>query len=243
MVEPRLLGQRRGQRAGVDRRERFEHERAVTPFGPALEQLETAEAEQDHRPRGPAVEVVDQVEERAGRPVDVLEDQDDRRSPRERLEQAAKRPETLAAVERRRVAQALGDPLRVCLICERGLEVARLAEDLEQREQRHPLAVGDRPPGEHLGAAAHTSRELLDEPRLPDARLADHDQPARGLGGDRVVEPSFEPLELRGATDEGQLEMARERLRGGIEPKHAKRAGLVRNDVDRCRDEGEGVGR
>ena len=86
-----------------------------------------------------AVQVVDEVEERSGPPVDVLEDHDDRLLARERLEQPAKGPEAFAAVERGRIAQPLRDPTRVLLPREHRVEIAHPTHDLEEREQRNAL--------------------------------------------------------------------------------------------------------
>ena len=111
--EQRLLGLRRQNRAleqlgdeprGLVVRERREREGegvrlASTPSGPTLEELRPCAANDEQRNAGrPVHEVVDEVEKRLVRPVQVLDDQDQRALFRERFEKRPPRGERLAAL-------------------------------------------------------------------------------------------------------------------------------------------------
>ena len=121
-VELRGTEQVRQHRVHLLDRERFERERMgvgapVGPPRPLLEQLRPREAE-DHqrRPVAPADEVLDEIEQRRLRPVNVLEHKDERPRAREILEEAAERPERLlrarARAETEHACRALADERR-----------------------------------------------------------------------------------------------------------------------------------
>ena len=85
--------------------ERVEHDprraRARSPVGARLEELGPSRADdQDRRLVDRLQEVVDELEERRLRPVDVLDDEDDGPVGREVLEEPAHRPEQLLDRER-----------------------------------------------------------------------------------------------------------------------------------------------
>jgi hypothetical protein len=209
--EQRLLGLRRQDRAleqlgdeprGLVVRERREREGegvrlASTPSGPTLEQLRPCAANDEQRNAGrPVDDVVDEVEKRLVRPVQVLDDQDERALFRERLEKRPPRGERLAALtggdvllgtESHERTKVRTHPLVRSddreLLFSRGGRV-RLQDpglrlhDLAESPERDPFAVREAaplPPEEDLRVAVHDLGELEDEPRLPDSGDA-HDR-------------------------------------------------------------------
>ena len=104
---------------------RLESKRArIRPFAEPvrslLEELRAGDAdEEDRRFPGPLREVLDQVEERGLRPVNVLEEDDQRTAAGQRREESPRRPEDLLALDRGlraadRLQEGLGERLRLC---------------------------------------------------------------------------------------------------------------------------------
>ena len=126
-------------------------------------------------------DVLQQVEEGRLGPVDVIEQDDERRLRREDLEQAAHRPERLLDVaparavlaEPDRVRDAFGDLGAVLGVRDeraqlgaRGVRRVRLVDrrglldQLGDRPERDALAVGQAPGRKHTGAIADARDEL-----------------------------------------------------------------------------------
>ena len=163
---------------------------AAAPCRPVVEQLRPRQAEQqDRRVAGPVRDVLDQVEERRLGPVDVVEHDDQRprvaRAPRERRTAqnvssvgAPPRPPRSSCGERAHDARrrlAVGERAR-----RSSLDLARARRSRRgppprftisrDRPERDALAVGEAPAAEHRGSPWTPAEELLDEPRLADAR-------------------------------------------------------------------------
>ncbi len=121
------------------------------PRGVLVEQLGSSEAEeQDGRVAGPCGEMVDQVEERRRRPVDVLDDEHERPLPGPLLERLADRKEDLLRRGR--------------LQCSRELLLrSRRGEDLAQRPVRDALTIREAPSGEDVGLPLERRRDLVSE--------------------------------------------------------------------------------
>ena len=121
-------------------------------------------------------EVLDEVEERRLRPVDVVEDDDEGPRRSHRLEQPADAPGDLLGRDGRvrrseRGLDAHRGELGVARAPERGADVSNLGCELLERPVRDPLAVGKAPPDEH--ARLRAPEQLPREARLPDAGGAD----------------------------------------------------------------------
>ena len=154
-------------------------------------------------PRTASSEVIDQLQERRCRDMDVVDDGDKRPAAGDRLEQLADPPEQLRPRELRggqsdrcgdpvghgeRVVRVAGDaPGDACDLVERLLEgilvvdAGGAPDDLGERPERDTVAVGQAAAAQHLApfpgrGAAH---ELADQARLADARLADDRQQLR----------------------------------------------------------------
>ena len=117
----------------VPLRQRLEQDRrgvrlAAAPHGPCVEQLRARDAEQEDRPVArPVRDVLDDVEERLLRPLEIVEDDDERLLRGGALEQAAERELRLG----RRRAE---DRVRVG---------AELKNDLDERPVGDAFAVGE----------------------------------------------------------------------------------------------------
>ena len=169
----------------------------LRPVGVPLGDLMPRGAEHEQRRRLDRFEeVVQEVEERRLGKVEVVDQHDDRLLRGDRLEEPAAAPHQLrdrelrgAQVHRRR--DALHDPLpfvgqrrateeqvdpprrdpRVVV----ARDASRLAHDLAERPEGDALAVRQAPAPDQPGLLAGARRELTDEPRLADARVA-HDR-------------------------------------------------------------------
>ncbi|MDQ2910903.1 MAG: hypothetical protein M3R39_07815, partial [Actinomycetota bacterium] len=121
----------------------------------------------------PAGEVLEQVEQRRGGPVDVFDHHDEWLLARSLFEQAAHGPEQLAArsggVCRPDCAQhALSDELSIFGVGEQlsnAVVAAKCADDLHQRPERDPVAVGKAAPADRARLLAHAATELGGESR------------------------------------------------------------------------------
>jgi hypothetical protein len=162
--------------------------------------------------------VLHEVEQHGLGPVDVLEDDEDRPRACERLEQSPHRPEELL---RRRAAaplehaEALDDKGSVGLVLHRvrnSLLAAETLDELGQRPERDPVAVGEAAARGHRRVRTHLGDELRDEPRLADSGRADHgDEPA--LAAIRACrELVAEHRELVTPADERRVPTAGERV-------------------------------
>ena len=228
--------------------QRLEQERrrvrlAAAPAGAEVEELGSRHREQEQRDAvDPLGEVVDEVEQRRFRPLQVVEDDDDRTVERELLEEASDRPEQL--LDRRRLG---GDPERLGQLGEDRLgivdageaiaqpveDVGRLgllvepdrgAQELRDRVPGDALAVRQAAAAQDLGVRARPGEELVDEPALADAgRAEDGDEDAAFLD-DGPLEGGAQDARARGRGRSSG------RRRGGGSP---RRPGRRRRGVGR----------
>ena len=184
----------------------------------------TGEREEQDRPLPELDEVLDEVEERGGRPVQVLEHEDDRTAARKRFEQAADRPGGLVdggrlrclaqrgghAEGRRLAVRVVGEHLRGPVADRaRGDRLQRVA----QRRVRGGVAVGRRAADETGRRSGQPVGDLAGEARLADARRAEHGHEPRPPVAGRPPEGRHDLVELVLAPDERRLESADDGLR------------------------------
>src|SRR6266545_2598428 len=236
----RRVGEAYQQHGDLLRGERLEHDQkarrsGAAPGRPGLSELAARSAEDEDGGLGPLAEVLDQVEECRLRPVDVVEDEDDRPVSGDRLDEAADSPEGLARCCRSfGQSDQLGDPLRdllgVVLLGKQLGDSRRrrfgrdLPDDLGQREVRGTLAVRDTATDEHAPFVADSGQELPHESRLADARLADDSDDAAMPVVARTLVGTQQALELLLATNQRRVEPARVRRRAGHERLQTPRA-------------------
>ena len=211
----------RRQRIQLDHESR---RRRATPAGPRLEQVAARDAQDQHRRVDPLAEVLDEIEQRRLRPVDVVERDDQRPLPRDRLEQAANRPERLARRGRSFCpADDLGDTLRDLLRVFRAGEQRRdprhrrfgcgLLDDLGDREIRGAGAVRHTTADEDARLALGRLDELAREPRLADSRFAEDGDDAATIVLARALECGPKPAQLPLTAHERRIETALDRGR------------------------------
>ena len=176
------------------------------------------------------VQVLDQVEERRLRPVDVLEDEDDRALAGKGLEEPSRPPHELAHRELRiREPHGGGDSVGDLAVasCRLGDFSTRdlgriligdrrgLADRLSEWPEGDAAAVGKAAAAKDECRAGHGGRELADQARLADPGLAeDRDQPASTLG-DGLVERRSEEALLALAAHQRQVGTASGRVAFG----------------------------
>ena len=218
-----LLGQRVDELLGLGERQRAELDRdrtasAATPRRSRLEQLRAGEAHDQHRGVvDPVGEVLDEVEQRLLRPVDVLEAEHERLGLGEVRRPLVRRPGDLlpASLPGHGVehpggeAEQIGDRVgraRLLQLLEGllGRVVGRDAggdlHHLGEREVREPLAERERAAGEDR-RALETCEELVGEAALADPRLAvDRHELGAAVAHDSGVRVA-EELELLLAAD------------------------------------------
>ena len=104
-------------------------------------------------------------------------------------EQVGEQCEHLPVALPRRLQVSL-EPLQACA-CVVGIgEIQRILERRDHRVQRAVLVIGRAlQPGEVGGAGADLRAQLLDEPRLPDTRLADDQLDVASTPGDARPSP------------------------------------------------------
>src|SRR5262249_37031997 len=177
--------------------QRFEHEPGrgtrAAPAGLAIEEVGPSRTEQEHWPLDALDEVLDEPEERFLGPVDVVDLDDQRRRPAERLEQLARAPvdlverellvgeadrrgDAVADVGRRRNERLeLREPgrRRVGVV-----DTGRVAYELDERPEGDAAAVREAAAAEHARLAPVNFEELACQAGLPDAWLADHGREA-----------------------------------------------------------------
>ena len=204
-----------GQRLELDR---CRPHTAAAPAGPRVEKLGPSEAEDEQRRPNPVGHVLDQVEERLLRPVDVLEEEDERLDVGERLHDVACRPRDLLraplALEgfehTRGEPEDVGDRLLLAAraeLLERLLErivvrdAGRGLDHLGERPVRHAFPVGKTASREDA-CALESVEKLAREPTLAHARLAvDREEMRAAVAGD-AREGVLEKLELCVPADE-----------------------------------------
>ena len=168
--------------------------------------------------------MLDEVEKRVLGPVDVLEHEHERLRLRELLRPRARRPGELLAAplalhrgqDPGGQAQQVGDRLDLAggaQLLERLLgrvvvgDACSSLDHLGQRPVRHPLAIRERPAGEHRGAV-EARDELAREPALPDTGVAVDGEEVRAAVAKGAVVRVREQLELGVAPHERSLESA-----------------------------------
>ena len=166
VVDRVALGQRVDEAPRVLGRQRSQADRALAPRRALLEELGTRHRDDEERPVDGADDVLDQVEERRHRPVHVVEDDDDGARPREVLDERTGRR------ERRIGARELAQRWQ-----RRRRPPPPARPEIQERQERDALAVGDARRAEH--DRRYVVRERLDEPALADARLSDDDDVTR----------------------------------------------------------------
>ena len=144
--------------------------------GRSFEEIGTRRAQQQHRGRGEVCDVLDEVEKRRLGPVQVVEDDDEWTSLRERLEVATARPLRLLlgagdAVE----ANRCGNPVRDEIVPgdrrdRRPIRAGGRSDDLRERPVRDPLPVRETPADDETRIVAEPLDELADEAGLADSR-------------------------------------------------------------------------
>ena len=218
------LGGGAEQRVGLRLRERAELDAGDQPVAPgglergeqAVRNLTGAERERDQHPGGrrAAQQVGDQLQRGVVGPVDVVEDEDDRLRPSPSAAAARARRGTRGSARpagrrrrgpggRRQHARELGHPLadqrlQAALAQRRDVVVQRVDPD---RERQIGLQLGAAADVDGVPAGARALGQLVEQPRLADAGLAGHDDPARAGRPDRV-ERRIERRELLSAADE-----------------------------------------
>jgi hypothetical protein len=153
----------------------LERDRLSAPAGALLHELRPCEAQKQHRRVArPVDEVLDQIEQRRLRPVDVLDDENERLLTGAPLERLPHRPEDL-------LGSSLGQHLGELLFG------ACFTEDLDERPVGDPLAVRKAAARERR-CVVEPRDELPREPRLADARRPGRGDEAAATLADRPVE-------------------------------------------------------
>ncbi len=160
--------------------------------------------------------VFEQVEERGLRPLELVDDRDQRALAGERLEQPADCPERLL-----RCARGLTRPYRAEDPCghERGVLVvakeipdntlaAQSLEDLGQRPVRDAFAIRQATADYDPASVLSRPRELLCDPRLADAGRPDHRAQFARARLHRAGKGTEQGLEFALPADEGRAEAA-----------------------------------
>ncbi len=205
---------------------------AAAPAGPAFEQLGSSGSDDEHRhARYPLGEVVDEVEQRVVRPVQIFEDEDERTLLGEHLEQPAPGCECLELAVAARLIRLAGDareraqvrcnPPPLLLVGQQLVDHRRelrrggrpvvvfedaslRLHDLAERPDASTLAVGERPslsPPVQVGIFVEDAEELGDEPALADPGHADERDELRRLLATAALERVGEDRQLAVAAD------------------------------------------
>ena len=170
--------------------------------------------------------IFDQVEERGLGPVDVVEDDQQRRHPGHRLEELPRTPrDLLGRGGRVRISDRARDPHRrevsVGTFLQRRPHVPDLRHHLLERPVRDPLAVRQAPADED--PSLRSPDELAREARLADPRRSDDRRQLRRPGPDGRLQRLLQQLELRLPADERGRDGPRERRDVVAELAHAER--------------------
>ncbi len=272
-LAPQEVGDQLGRRIGRERRERQRgcSLLAGSPGGPGVEELGPRRAQQqDRRVAGPVRDVVDRIEQRRLRPMDVLPHRDHRPLAREDLQEPTDRPGGLLGGRVTfRDPEHLGEPGRdrVRVIVpgedpvETGPNLLRLVEvvDLHRGAQGlgdgpvgDPLPVGQAPADEDLRGLADATQELLYEARLPGTGGAEDGEQQACPVLDRALERALEVFELALPADDRRRERSRRCRRSREDADQSialdrlrlafHGAGFDRLDIDRVANEPVGVG-
>ncbi len=192
---------------------------AACPLRTGVEELRPREAEHQDRSPRELGNVLHEIEERRRRPVQVLEDKDDRPLSRERLEQAARRPgRLLDGAWRRRLACRGSDPRRnepaIPLAGEDadgpGCDAAtrKCGEGVADRRERRGLAVRGCVADQTGRKPGKTVDRLAGQTRLAHAGRAEHGDEARSAIAGCAPEGGHDLGDFVFAPDEWRLEAA-----------------------------------
>ncbi len=190
-------------------RERLERDRLPGPGGSCVAEVRSREAEEEHRRISrPVGDVLDQIEQRRLRPVDVFEDEGQRMLARPLLQPLSHRPrDVLRPPGRERIRPRV---FRV-----------RMPIDLRERPVGDALAVRETPPDEHVCLSSERRGDLASKPRLADSRRSERrHEAARAIregAGERFTARAPTPRACRRAASRGDARRpAHPRRRGGV---------------------------
>src|SRR6266516_5358409 len=192
----------------------------IRPIGSPLEQLGTSDAKEEHRRRRPRAEIFEQLEQCRLRPVDVVDDGEQRATHGERLDERshgrrylARRGLTIGEAHER------GDVLRQEVVAEEhlnllerlrrrvvGVDPSRPADDIGNQPIRDSFAVGQTAALDHRRLAPDLSGKLADQPRLAYTRLADERHKTATALFDDVTKLFGKLLELTLAANERSIQ-------------------------------------
>jgi hypothetical protein len=183
----------------------------------ALEKLRTRDAEQHDWPPGERCDVLDEVEHRRFRPVQILEGDQKRPALRDPLEKTADGPEHLGArcfgvrgAGRR--TEALHDDVPVIHPREdvrNGVHPAQVRDELLQRPERDPASIRKAASRGDVGDIAQLGRQLQREARLADPRRPEYADDPAPRRGECFSDDGEEHLELPSPADERGVEATR----------------------------------
>ena len=167
-------------------RERLKAHVHALPLRPLLEQFGTRDAEEEDRGVArPAAHVLDEVEQRRLGPVDILQDDDERPFARNELEEPPHCPEQLlrrsgsAAAEHVETLEYEGGVGVVAHRFRHALFATETLDELRQRPESDPVAVGETATRGDCRVRADLGDEFRHEARLPDPGRPNHrHQPA-----------------------------------------------------------------
>ena len=212
-----------GKPSSVRLGERLEEDRrgvqlAAAPARPDVEELGSRDAEEeDRRGTRPVDDVLDEVEHRLLRPVEVVDHEHERPLAGALLEEGTCRELRLG----RRGPDRL-----------RRLDL-ELHEHLHERPVRDPLAVRERAAPRHRGDAVDVLEDVRDEPRLADPGRADQREQTAAARRDHVLEVRAEPRALALAAHHRALEAACDADRAGVQAVQPVRRHLARLPLQR----------
>src|SRR5258707_2319937 len=170
----------------------------------------------------------DEVEEDRLSPMDVIEDHDERPTPRDDLQENARAPEQLVlAVAARAHAHQRGDSAGDVLVFGAdqrpqlgpglvlrilGRYPGRPTDSLGDRPEGDALAIGQASAPQYLRTVAKVADELLDQPGLAEPGLTYHGHDLGPRFGDGPLERDEQPLVGLVPADDGQVNSPRDRL-------------------------------
>ena len=213
-----------GQRLQQDRRRVRD---AAAPAGPVVTKLgPRLREDQDRGVPGPLGHVLHEIEERRLGPLEIVEEQEQRLTGGEDLEEPSEGPERLldGRLRPREADEArheVGDTLRALARPDHGeqfplrvpgrvqdREPGRLTHDLDDRPERDALPVGEAPSTEDGRVRIDLGGELLHEPRLPGTgRSQDREEMAGAIRRD-PLERLSEQRQLAVTADHRRVEPA-----------------------------------
>ena len=201
----------------------------ATPLRPDLVELGPCDADEEQRCLvRPLGEVVDEVEKRRLAPVDVVEDEDERTTACQSLEERAHRPEAFVRAahvvgQADHLPEPLGDRVRLLYLVEQSgelgqarrcrvsiVEVRDVADRLEHRPIGDPLAVRQTAAARDDGFRRNVVDELPNEARFPHARGTENREELTGTIRYRLLERVVHSSPLPLAADHRRVEAAHE---------------------------------